>query len=74
MTGQTNSENNNGDYRKRCSNTEKWRRDNVNVNVWLLTSHILNVIFTFAPLGGVLKMYEDTRWHNVILDLKQFFG
>ena len=32
----------------------------------LRTSHpILNVIFTFAPLGVVLKMYEDTRWHKV---------
>ena len=57
------------------SNTGKWRRDFVNVSVCLLTSHlILNVIFTFAPLGMVLKMYEDTRWHNVILYLKQFFG
>ena len=55
------------------SNTGKWRRDFVNVSVCLLTSHpILNVIFTFAPFGVVLKMYEDTRWHNV--DLKQFFG
>ena len=57
------------------SNTGKWRRDLVNVSVCLLTSHpILNVIFSFAALGGVLKMYGDTRWHNVILDLKQFFG
>ena len=57
------------------SNTGKWCRDFVNVSVCLLTSHlILNVIFTFAPLDVVLKMYEDTRWHNVILDLKQFFG
>ena len=57
------------------SNTGKWRRDLVNVSVCLLTSHpILNVIFTFAPLGVVLEVYEDTRWHDVILDLKQFFG
>ena len=57
------------------SNTGKWRRDLVNVSVCLLTSYpILNAIFTLAPLGGVLKMNEDTREHNVILDLKQFFG
>ena len=58
----TNSEDNNGDFRKRCKRVilEKCRRDLVNVSVCLL-----NVIFTFAPLGVVLKMYEDTRWHKV---------
>ena len=48
------------------SNSGKWRRDLVNVSVYLLTSHPI--------LKVVLKMYEDTRWHNVILNLKQFFG
>ena len=56
-------------------NTGKWRPDLVNVSVCLLTSlPILIAIFTFAPLRVVLKMYEDTRWQNVILNLKQFFG
>ena len=45
----------------------------VNVSVCLLTSHpILNVIFTFAPLGVVRKMYEDNKWRYVISNLKQF--
>ena len=35
---------------------------------------IIYVIFTFASLGVVLKMYEDTKWNNVISNLKQFFG
>ena len=49
------------------SKTGKWRLVLVNVSVCLLTSHpIRNVIFTFAPFGVVLKMYEDTKWHNVI--------
>ena len=44
------------------SKTGKWRRDLVNVSVCLLTScPIPNVIFFFAPLGVVLKMYEDTK-------------
>ena len=39
----------------------------INVSVCLLTSHpIRKVSFPFAPLGVVLKMYEDTKWHNVI--------
>ena len=43
------------------SKTEKWRRVLNNVSVCLLTSHpIPYVIFTFAPLGVVFKMYEDT--------------
>ena len=55
------------------SKTGKWHRVLVNVSVCLLTSHpIQNVIFTFAPLGVVLKMYEDTQWHTVISNLKQF--
>ena len=33
-----------------------------------------NIIFTFEPLGVVLKMYEATKWHHVILNLKHFFG
>ena len=46
----------------------------VKVSVCLLTSHsIRNVILTFAPLGVVLKMYEDTKWHSVISNLKHFF-
>ena len=58
----------------RESKTGKWRRVLVNVSVCLLTSHpIRNVFFTFAPLGVVLNMYEGTKWHNVISDLKQFF-
>ena len=51
----------------------KWRRVPVNVSVCLLTSHPKpNVTFCFAPLGIVLKMYEDTKWHHVISNLKQF--
>ena len=43
------------------------------VSVCLLTSHpIRNVIFPNVPLGVVLKMYEDTKWHNAISNLKQF--
>ena len=34
---------------------------------------LVHVIFTFAPLGVGLKMYEDTKWHNEIPDFKQFF-
>ena len=57
------------------SKTGKWRRVLVNVSVCLLTSYqIPNVIFILAPLGVVLKVYEDTRWHDVISNLKQFFG
>ena len=57
------------------SKTGKLRRLLVNVSVCLLTSHpIRNVIFTFAPLGVVLKMYEGTKWHNVVSNLKQFVG
>ena len=53
--------------------TGKWRRVLINVSVCLLMSHpISNAIFAFPPLGVVLKMYEDTKWHNVILNLKQF--
>ena len=30
-----------------------------------MTSYpIQNVSFTFAPLGVVLKMYEDIKWHK----------
>ena len=57
------------------SKTGKWRRVHVNVGASLLTSHVIpKVIFTFAPLGVVLKMYEDTKWNNVISNLKQSFG
>ena len=73
----TNSEDNSGEFSKRCKRLglEKWHRVLVNVSVCLLTSHsIRNVIFTFAPLGVVLKMYEDIKWHNVISNLKHFFG
>ena len=53
----------------------KGHRVLVNVSVCLLTLHpIRNAIFTFAPLGVVLKMYEGTKWHNVISNLKPFFG
>ena len=42
------------------SKTGKWHRVLVNESVCLPTSHpIPNIIFTFAPLGVVLKMYED---------------
>ena len=45
----------------RKSKAGKWRRVLVNVSVCLMTSHLIpNVIFTLAPLGVVLKMYEDT--------------
>ena len=55
------------------SNTWEWRRLLVNISVCLLTSHpIANVIFIFAPLGMDLKMYEDTKWNDVISNLKQF--
>ena len=51
----------------------KWRRVPVNVSVCLLTSHPKpKVIFTFAPLGMVLKLYEDTKRYHVISHLKQF--
>ena len=59
------------------SGTGKWRSLLVHVNVCLLTSRpITERHFTFAPLGVVLKMYmyEDTKWHNLISNLKQFFG
>ena len=45
--------------------TGKWHRILVNISVCLQTSYpIQNVIFTFAPMGVVLKMYEDTKWHK----------
>ena len=57
------------------SKTGKWRRVLVNVSGCLLTSQPKrNAIFTFAPLGLVLKTYEGNKWHNVISNLKQFFG
>ena len=57
------------------SKSGKWRRVLVNVSVCLLMSHqIRNVIFIFAPLGMVLKVYEDIKWHNVISNLKKFLG
>ena len=55
------------------SKTGKWHRVLVNVSLCLLTPHpIQNVIFTFALLGVVLKMYEGTKWHNIISNLKQY--
>ena len=47
--------------------TGKCRRVLVNdVSIRLLTSHPTPaVIFTFAPLGVVLKTFEDNKWHNV---------
>ena len=53
--------------------TGKWRRVLVNVSVCLLKLHEIHFLFTFAPLSGVLKRYEDTKWYNVISNLKQFF-
>ena len=54
--------------------TEKWRRVLGNVSMCLLTSQPkFNVIFTFAPLGMIFKMYEDIKWHNAISNLKHFF-
>ena len=56
------------------SKSGKWRRALVNVSVCLLTSHpIMNIIFLFAPLDVVLKMYEDAKWHNVISNFKTIF-
>ena len=56
------------------SKTGKWRRVLVKVSVCLLTSHpIPNAIFTFAPSGVVLKMYENTIWHSVISNLLSIF-
>ena len=53
------------------SKTGKWRKVLVNVSVCLLTPHpIPKVIFTFASLGVVFKMYEGTKWHNAISNLK----
>ena len=53
--------------------TGKWCRVLVNFIVCLLTSYpIPNIIFTFALLGVVLKMFEDTKWRNVISVLKQY--
>ena len=55
------------------SKTGKGARGLVNVSVCLLTLHpIPNVILTFAPLGVILKMYEDTKSHNIISNLKHF--
>ena len=55
--------------------TGKWRRVLVNVSVCLLTSHpIPNVIFTFAPLGVVLKMHEDTKMASCNFKFKANFG
>ena len=44
------------------------------INYSILFYPIRNVIFTSAPLGVVLKMYKDTKWHSVISNLKQVFG
>ena len=52
--------------------TGKWRRVLVNVSVCLLTSHPIQNV-TFEPLGVVLKMYEDTKWHNVIFKFTAIF-
>ena len=55
------------------SKAEIWRKVCVNVSICLLASHpILNVIFTFTPLGMISKMYEDTKLHHVVANLKQF--
>ena len=55
------------------SKTGKWPR--VLFSVCLLTLHpISNVMFTFAALGVVLKIYEDIKWDNVISNVKQLFG
>ena len=52
----------------------KWCQILVNVSICLLMSHsVPNIIFTFPLLGVVYKMYEDTKWHDVISNLKQFF-
>ena len=54
------------------SKTGKWRRVVVNVSVCLLTSHpVPNVN---SRVGRGYKMYKETLWHNVISNLKQFFG
>ena len=29
--------------------------------------------FSFRAIGRGFMMYEDTKWHNVISDLKHFF-
>ena len=57
------------------SKSVKWRRDLVNVSVRLLTSRpIQERHFHFRAVGRGYGMYEDTKWHNFISKLKQFFG
>ena len=47
----------------------------VNVSVCLLRSRpIPERHFHFRAVGRGFGMYEDTKWHNVISKLKQFFG
>ena len=65
------------DFRKRCKRVRQGNGAEFlfNVSICLLTLHpIPNAIFTFAPLGVVLKVYEDIEYHNLISNLKQFFG
>ena len=57
------------------SETGKWRSVLVNVSVCLLTSRpIPERHFHFRAVGRGFGMYEDTKWHNVISKLKQFWG
>ena len=53
------------------SETGKWRSLLVNVSVSLLTSRpIPERHFHFRTIGRGFGMYEDTKWHNVIPNLK----
>ena len=55
--------------------TGKWRSVLVNVSVCLLTSRPMpERHFHFRALGCGFGMYEDTKWHNAISKLKQFFS
>ena len=56
------------------SRTGTWRRVLINVSVCLLTSRpISNVIFSFAPLGMVLRCMKTPN-DNETSNLNQFFG
>ena len=53
--------------------TGKWRSVLVKASVCLLTSHpIPEHHFHFRAVGLDFWMYEDTKWHNVISQIKQF--
>ena len=57
------------------SETGKLRSVLVNVSICVLTSRpIPELHFHFRAIGRGFRMYEDTKWHNVISKLKRFLG